>query len=423
MTQPSRRDFLGMVAASTVLPLAGVNSVLRGNRTSTSARSLRIRTITAGVGLKSPTDLSRVEAAIALLERAKKVFEADNYEVQTLRVATPPIMAAVNDRTREAALAQLQALDELAAARDVRVSIGPVFSADHPAPHLPAWAAELVRTTRNLNFTVVVASPERGTAPRAATVAAQTMVAIARATPDGLGNFRFAAAANIPPGTPFFPAAYHQGPDSIAVGLESASLVEEAFGDQGDTADASIRLRHRLEEALAPVERTAATIARREGRVYLGIDPSPAPGKDRSIGAAIEALTKVPFGGASTLDACAAVTGALKAVRIRTCGYAGLMLPVLEDPVLAKRATERRYGVQDLLLYSSVCGTGLDVVPIPGDTPVEVVARIVLDVAALSAKLHKPLSARLFLIPGKKAGEVARFTDPYLTDSAVLAVQ
>jgi uncharacterized protein (UPF0210 family) len=249
------------------------------------------------------------------------------------------------------------------------------------------------------------------------------MVAIARATPDGLGNFRFAAAANIPSGTPFFPAAYHQGPDTLAVGLESASLVEEAFGETGDAADASSRLRHRLEESLAPVERIAAAIAHREGRVYLGIDPSPAPGKDRSIGAAIEALTQVPFGSASTLDACAAVTGALKALRVRTCGYAGLMLPVLEDPVLAKRATEGCYGVQDLLLYSSVCGTGLDVVPIPGDTPVEVVTRIVLDVAALSAKLQKPLSARLFLIPGKSAGEVAHFTDPFLTDSAVLAVR
>jgi len=62
-------------------------------------------------------------------------------------------------------------------------------------------------------------------------------------------------------------------------------------------------------------------------------------------------------------------------------------------------------------------------VPIPGDTPVEVVARMILDVAALSAKLHKPLSARLFLIPGKKAGEVAHFNDPYLTDAAVLSVQ
>jgi uncharacterized protein len=423
MTPLSRRDFLDMLAASTVLPLVRVNAVPQATGESAAARALRIRTITAGVGLRSPTDLTPVEAAIALLDRAKHVFEADEYEVQTLRVATPPIMTEANERTREVALAQLQALDELAVAHGVRVSIGPVMSADRPEPQLPAWAAELMRTTKNLNFTVVVASPERGTAPRAATVAAQTMVAIARATTDGLGNFRFAAAANIPPGTPFFPAAYHQGPDTLAIGLESASVVEEAFGEGGDAVDASLRLRHRLEQVLAPVERTAAAIARREGRVYLGIDPSPAPGKDRSIGAAIEALTQVPFGSASTLDACAAVTGALKSLRIRTCGYAGLMLPVLEDPVLAKRASEGRYGVRDLLLYSSVCGTGLDVVPIPGDTPVEVVARIVLDVAALSAKLRKPLSARLFLIPGKRAGEIARFSDPYLTDSAVLGVQ
>jgi uncharacterized protein (UPF0210 family) len=332
-------------------------------------------------------------------------------------------MADSKERAHAGAMVRLKALDELAVARDVRVSIGPILLADQAEPELSSWAVELVRTTKNLNCTMVVASPEQGTAPRAAAVAAQTMVALAHSTPSGLGNFRFAASANIPPGTPFFPAAYHQGPDSLAIGLESASLVEEALGQTRDATEASIRLRERLEAALAPVERTAAAIARRERRAYLGIDPSPAPGKDRSIGAAIEALSRVPFGSAATLDACAAVTAALKTLQIRTCGYAGLMLPVLEDPVLARRATEGRYGVQDLLLYSSVCGTGLDVVPIPGDTPVDVVTRIVLDVAALSARLHKPLSARLFLIPGKKAGEIAHFTDPYLTDSVVLAVQ
>jgi uncharacterized protein len=358
-----------------------------------------------------------------MLGRARKVFESDGYEVQTLRVTAPPLMAVADDRAREAALPQLQALDELTSAHGVRLGLGPVLSSDRPEPHLPAWAAELARTTKSLNFTVAVATPEGGVAPRAATVAAETMAAVARATPNGMGNFRFAAAANVPPGTPFFPVGYHQGPSALAVGLESASLVEDAFGQPGDGVDASTRLRDRLDEALAPVARTAADFARREGQVYLGIDPSPAPGLDRSIGAAIEALTGVPFGSASTLDACAAVTAALKSLRTRTCGYAGLMLPVLEDPVLAKRATEGRYGVQDLLLYSSVCGTGLDVVPLPGDTPVEVLARIVRDVATLSARLRKPLSARLFLIPGKTAGQMAHFDDPYLTDSAVMAVR
>ncbi len=303
------------------------------------------------------------------------------------------------------------------------LSIGPVLTMDRDEPHLPAWTAQLIESTKSLNCTMLVASPDHGPAPRAAAVAAQTMVAVARGTPGGVGNFRFAAVANVMPGTPFFPSAYHEGTDTLAIGMESASLVKEAFRGGGTAREASLRLRRHLEEALVPVEKTANAIAGREGRRYLGIDPSPAPGMDRSIGAAIEALTGVPFGSASTLAACTAVTEALKSLRVRTCGLAGLMLPVLEDPVLARRATEGRYGVQDLLTYSSVCGTGLDVVPLPGDTPVEAVTRVVLDVASLSSKLHKPLSARLFLIPDKAAGEMASFGDnPYLTDSAVLAV-
>ena len=90
------------------------------------------------------------------------------------------------------------------------------------------------------------------------------------------------------------------------------------------------------------------------------------------------------------------------------------------DPLLAQRAGEKRFGVSDLLLYSAVCGTGLDVVPLPGDTSSDRLARILRDVGALSVKLRKPLSARLFLVPGKKVGEIARFNDPLLTDSMVM---
>src|SRR5256885_3068821 len=74
------------------------------------------------------------------------------------------------------------------------------------------------------------------------------------------------------------------------------------------------------------------------------------------------------------------------------CGYSGLMLPVLEDPVLARRASEGRFSVRDLLLYSSVCGTGRDVVPLPGDSRADRLAALIADVAALSTKLRKPLS-------------------------------
>jgi uncharacterized protein (UPF0210 family) len=90
------------------------------------------------------------------------------------------------------------------------------------------------------------------------------------------------------------------------------------------------------------------------------------------------------------------------------------MLPILEDPVLAQRASEGRIRVSELLLFSSVCGTGLDVVPLAGDASADSMGRLIGDVATLSHRLRKPLSARLFPVPGKTVGETATFNDPLL---------
>ena len=160
------------------------------------------------------------------------------------------------------------------------------------------------------------------------------------------------------------------------------------------------------------------------GWKYDGIDTSPAPGPDASIGAAIETLTKQPFGGASTLRACALITDVLKNLKLKTCGYSGLMLPVIEDKILAQRATENRFSVQELLLFSSVSGTGLDVVPIPGNTSLQTLERVYGDVAALSLKYtDKALSARLFLIPHKVAGDRVEFDNPFLTAATVMKIE
>ncbi len=96
------------------------------------------------------------------------------------------------------------------------------------------------------------------------------------------------------------------------------------------------------------IEAAAALLQRGRQQFNLGIDSSPAPAKDRSIAAAIEAFTHAPFGASSTLQACSVITAAIKSLDVKTCGYSGLMLPVLEDPLLAQRAGEGRYGIRDL---------------------------------------------------------------------------
>ena len=382
----------------------------------------RIRTITAGVNLDSTSDLKTIESAIDFLERTRKKYEDQGYEIQTLRIATQAFAQYLNGKSRIEALADLKKIDELLSAKNVILSIGPVITTDRHDPEFPAWAAQLVKETKNINFSVTVAS-ERGVYGQTALTAAEAIVAISRATAGGEGNFRFTAAANCPPETPFFPVAYHHGPIGFSIGLETPRLLQDAFARSKDIEDAQQKLFTLLQSELAPVEKLALEVARDTHREYFGIDTSPAPSKDASIGAAIEALTHLPFGSSSTLAACAAITEVLKALRIRICGYSGLMLPVLEDPVLATRAAEGRYTVRELLLYSSVCGTGLDVVPLAGDTSANELTALIRDVAALSTKLHKPLSARLFLIPGKKAGERAEFSNPFLTSSVVMKLQ
>jgi uncharacterized protein len=415
-----RRQFVAALAGASLAPLAHARVDPAARPAPIVApRPFRVRTLTAGVSVRDAGDLRPVDDAIAFLQRAKKRFESEGYEVQTTRIATQPFLDPVGVVARRRAIEPLQVLDRWVTERSVLISLGPVILTDRLDPDCAPWAAEIVRTTRSTSFSVSIASTAQGVHGRAARVAAEAMQAIAKATPGGAGNFRFAAAANVQPGTPFFPVAVHEGPSSLAVGIEMAGLLGDSFIEARGAADVVGRVRATIDDALREVERVAEAAVENERRVYLGIDPSPAPSKDRSIGAAIERISGAPFGGAGTLRACAMVTDVLRSLTTRTCGYAGLMLPVLEDPVLAQRAGEGRYGVQELLLFSSVCGTGLDVVPLAGDTPVDELTAIITDVAALSVKLRKPLSARLYLVPGKRAGEAAHFDDPLLTDCVV----
>jgi uncharacterized protein (UPF0210 family) len=423
-----RRDFVTALGACAVSPAVAALAAPAGWAETGPAplpgRPFRVRTLTAGVTVRDAGDLRPIDDAISFLQRARKRFEGEGYEVQTTRIATQAFLDPIGVVARRRALEPLQVMDRWVTERGVLLSLGPALATDRLDPDFAQWAAELLRATRNTSVSVTVASAAQGVHTRAARVAAETMQAVSRATPGGIGNFRFAASANVSTGTPFFPVAVHDGPNGLSIGLELAGFVGDAFAEaQGVASDVAGRVRGVLDTALRDVERLGEAAVANEQRTYLGIDPSPAPSKDRSIGAAIERVSGLPFGSLSTLRTCALLTDVLRSLSVKTCGYSGLMLPVLEDPVLAQRAGEGRYGAQELLLYSSVCGTGLDVVPVPGDTSLAVLTATVTDVAALSVKLRKALSARLLLVPGRRAGQLAHFDDPLLTDCTVFKAE
>ena len=385
----------------------------------------KVRALTAGVDLETLADRAPIETALGLLTRARARLAREGFEVQLARLSLPPLLARLDAARRWTSLAHVRQLDALAGEAGVVLSVGPVVIDDAPDAWdrgLSTWIADLNAATAHTHASVVIASPDGGVHRHNASIAAAAMRAIAATSADGLGNFRFAAAARVPALTPFFPVAWHHGAPAISAGLETAHLVHDAVREARHADDAGRRVLAHLGPALMGVERVLDGIAHDERVHYAGIDTSPAPLGPVSIAAAIETLSGAAFGEAGTLDACATLTAAIKALPVRACGYSGLMLPVLEDDVLAARADEGRFGVRELLLYSSVCGTGLDVVPIPGDTPETSIARLLLDVAALSTRLEKPLSARLLLAPGLGPGDATAFASPYLTNARVLAI-
>ncbi len=386
-----------------------------------AGKGFRIRTITLGLPLAAPDDLSALDAAASFLAAARARYADRGYEVQTLRLALPPLPALAGEHALSRMIAPLRRLEKAAAARGLLLALGPLALDDAGADDIAAFAVDLAAATGTLCFSLPVADGRRGVAPARIAAAGEIIARIADATPNGEGNFRFAATACCPPGIPFFPAAWHKGPAAFALGIESPPLLRAAVAD-GDRATAPERIARALEAALAPVAEIAGTLAVENGAAFRGIDSSPAPLLDAGIAEIIECLSGAPFGSAGTLAACAAITEGLKRLRIGTCGFCGLMLPLLEDRLLARRAAEGRYGVRELLLYSSVCGTGLDTVPLAGDTPATALSALIADMAALACRYDKPLAARLLPVPGKAAGERVAFDIPFLTDSVALAV-
>jgi uncharacterized protein (UPF0210 family) len=385
---------------------------------------MQIRTITAGA---READLG-LAARAAMLARDRLV--ADGYAVQTLRLA---LAASGSNRCGDfATIAQAAEEQALAAGFDC-VSIGPV-----DAERLPALP-EALAATESLFAAAQIAGPDGAVRPAALRAATEAIVAIAAATQLGLGNLRFAAAACVGPGSPFFPAAYHDGGAPwVAVGPEAAALAGQAIADCELHIDdpqakqsAMYNLQFAIEQHDAAIAAALSDLERASGVRFAGCDwslaPSLAPGC--SIGAAIEALSGVPFGAWGTLAAVRGLTSAIRAARVVQLGFSGVMLPVLEDETLARRNAEGRYTLRDLLAFSAVCGTGLDTIPLPGDATPGQIAGVLAEVAALAAALRKPLTARLLPLPGLRAGDMTRFEAAgpqlarYFCASRVMAIE
>ena len=389
-----------------------------------------VRTITLGVGAPHPLPAATLARAATFLRDAQAELERAGCTVQTTRIATRPLFIDLADWDDAAIVryaAELQARCEAEGIAFCSLGPAPADTPDFPLDRL-ALLPEVIAPNAALNASVQLASVAHGVRYEAALPTAEVIRRLATAE-DGMANFRFAALALCEPGGPFFPQAYHRGDTwTVSLGLQGAGLVRAALEGlvarvgpgEAVLSGARSAVIEALTAGATPVVDLARDLAARARFGFTGVDLSPAPMGEDSIAGAFEVAGLGRFGEPGTLALAAAITRGIQGTRLLTYGYCGLMLPPLEDRTLGERCAEGLLSVSSLLSLSSVCGTGLDTVPLPGDAPTERVAALLMDVAGLASRLRKPLSARLFLVPGMRAGEMTRFDSPYLTNTRVL---
>jgi uncharacterized protein (UPF0210 family) len=378
----------------------------------------KIRAITAFVNLDRAEYQQQIADAVKMLNRARTIFESRGFEVQTIRIATQPFPEYTKGLSEAQTVAFFKDYDALAIKDGFSASIGPAMLNATDSPAQADLLADILVNTKQLNGSLIVAA-EDGVRWPSVGAAARVMKRL-EDTEHSQGNFRFAAIAMVPPLTPFFPAAYHTGyGHQFAIAFESANIVAAAFKDAPDLTTARQRLIDALGKVAFEAQAQAGRVDSETGWAYVGVDLSPAPLKDVSIGVAIENLTTQPIGSSGTLTAAATITAAIHDIQVKQTGYSGLMLPILEDTRLAQRWSEGRITIDSLLSYSAVCGTGLDTVPLPGDISAEQLSLIIGDMASLAVKWHKPLSARLFPVQGKGAGDMTELDSQFLVNAAI----
>jgi uncharacterized protein len=382
---------------------------------------MKIRSITYFINPGWPLDESKLRKAGEFLAQATAAYTSAGYEVQTTRLATTPFPKILNGRVEETPLLAQKMSAMLKQIGVAYAALGPALI-ESPASY--SVIPEAIAAAENIFFGGEMANKTDGISMVAVKACAQIIERASTIMPDGFANLHFAALANVKAGAPFFPAAYwNEDEPAFAVAVESADLAVRAFDGRWTMDDGRRKLVSEIEKHGQAIARIAKTEL--SNMPFVGIDFSLAPFPDdaHSLGLAVENMGVPKIGLHGSLAAAAILTEAVDRADFPHTGFSGFMQPVLEDSILAKRAAEGTLTIKDALLYSAVCGTGLDTVPLPGDTRADQMTPLLLDLCALALRLDKPLTARLMPVPGKRAGDVTEFDFGFFANSRVMKLE
>ncbi len=267
-----------------------------------------------------------------------------------------------------------------------------------------------------------VASTKAGINMDAIYLAGKAIKELAYLTKDrnSIGCAKFVVFANAPEDNPFMAGAFHGiGEPECVVnvgvsgpGVVAAAIKREGMCDFGKLAEVIKKTAFKVTSVGQLVATDAAeALGVPFGIVDLSLAPTPAIGD--SVARILENMGLEKCGTHGTTAALALLNDAVKKGGVMASssvgGLSGAFIPVSEDEGMIEAASCGALHINKLEAMTAVCSVGLDMIAIPGDTPVETICGIIADEIAIGVINTKTTAARLIPAYGKKVGDSVDF--------------
>ncbi|MDR2835052.1 MAG: DUF711 family protein [Bacteroidales bacterium] len=224
---------------------------------------------------------------------------------------------------------------------------------------------------------------------------------------NGCDNFRLGFSNNVLPDGSFFPFTMSSGDFSFSIALELTQEINTLLLKK-EVANMSLSvLKKFLIDTLSPeisaINNIAENIAKKNNMIFKGFDFSLAPiiEENGSIFPILQTIGLNEFGFSGSMFTTAYLTDLLKSFGqyFKMVGFSGVMYSLLEDIEFCNFNNNKGITIEQLTAVSTLCGCGVDMVPVYGSISTEELLAIFLDIAAISCRLKKPLGIRILPIP------------------------
>ena len=282
---------------------------------------------------------------------------------------------------------------------------------------------EALAQTERLCSSVNVASSKAGINMDAVLKMAEIIKKSAQLTKDTscIGAAKLVVFCNVPSDNPFMAGAFcgiGEPECALNVGVSGPGVVRAAIEALDKNASMS-ELANKIKQIAYKITTTGELVGRKLakkldipfGVIDLSLAPTPAEGD--SVAGIFQAMGLEHAGAHGTTAALAMLNDAVKKGGIMASshvgGLSGAFIPVSEDAGMIE-ATSKGYLTFDKLeALTSVCSVGLDMIAIPGETPVETIAGIIADEMAIGMINKKTTAVRIIPISGINIGEEVNF--------------